>query len=123
MAMGSKRVLGIVLVILSLPALLALGAAERFPRANRDNETTVSSVATLSYLTYAPRSYDPRHPTPLVTSLHARVVGQAARHQPVEPHVDREGIIVVYPRFDGSGRGSGARTADLPSRRRAFISS
>jgi len=104
--MRRTNVLGTVLMILSLPSLLALATAESFQRANRDNGTMVSSGERRTYLLYVPRSYDRARPTPLVISLHgAGLWGAAQKDISLWNRIaDRDGIIVVYPSgFAGSG--------------------
>lgn len=100
-----RKVLRNVLMILSLPPLLALADAESFRRANRDNGSLVSSGETREYLLYVPRSYDRVQPTPLVISLHGAGLWGAAQQQISQwnEEADRQGFIVVYP--SGLGRG------------------
>jgi polyhydroxybutyrate depolymerase len=92
-------VLRTVLLILSLPPLLALVEAEAFHRANRDNAGFVSSGEERSYLLYVPRSYDRAKPAPLVISLHgAGLWGAAQRDISLwNEEAEREGLILVYP--------------------------
>ncbi len=94
-----KRVFGAVLVILSLPLLLALIEAESFHVTNRDNGVMVSSGEKREYLLYVPRSYDRTRPAPLVISLHGAGLWGAAQKEISQWNTtaDREGIIVVYP--------------------------
>lgn len=96
---GKRNVLRTVLMILSLPPLVALVEAESFHRANRDNGALVSSGEKREYLLYVPRSYDRRKPTPLVISLHGAGLWGAAQKDISRWNTiaDREGIIVVYP--------------------------
>jgi len=88
-----------VLVILSLPPLVALGEAESFRRANRDNGAIVSSGERREYLLYVPQSYDRTKPMPLVISLHGAGLWGAAQREISQWNriADREGVIVVYP--------------------------
>jgi polyhydroxybutyrate depolymerase len=94
------------LVILSLPAVLALVEADSFRRANRDNGSFVSSGERREYLLYVPPSYDRSKPTPLVISLHG-AGGWGAMQKEISQwnaEADRRGFIVVYPSgVDGQG--------------------
>jgi polyhydroxybutyrate depolymerase len=100
------RTLRTVLMILSLPPLVALIEAESFRRANRDNGAMVSSGERREYLLYVPPSYDRTKPTPLVISLHGAGLWGAAQREISQWNriADREGIIVVYPSgVEGNG--------------------
>ncbi len=101
-----KGVLSVVLVLISLPALLALTEAVSFYATNRSNGTIVSSGIEREYLLYVPRNYDRTKPTPLVISLHGGAMWPAGQKE-----IDRwdrvaeaHGFIVVYP-SGVSGRG------------------
>ena len=94
-----RSILRTVLMILSLPSLLALIDAESFRRANRDNSGFVSSGERREYLLYVPPGYNRSKPTPLVISLHgAGLWGAAQKHISQWNRIaDREGLIVAYP--------------------------
>ena len=94
-----NAILRTVLMILSLPSLMALVDAESFRRANRDNAGFVSSGERREYLLYVPPSYDRAKPTPLVISLHGAGLWGAAQKDISQWNriADREGLIVAYP--------------------------
>lgn len=103
-----KLVLVAVLVLISLPVVLAVTDAVSFQIRNRHNGTLVSSGAAREYVLYVPSSYDGAKPAPLVISLHGASLWGAAQRDisQWDEVADREGLIVVYP----SGRGgSGPR--------------
>ncbi|MGZ5433937.1 MAG: hypothetical protein ACXWH7_13520, partial [Thermoanaerobaculia bacterium] len=58
------------LVILTLPALLAVNEAVSFYAKNRSNGTIVSSGERREYLLHVPRNLDRTKPVALVLSLH-----------------------------------------------------
>ena len=87
------------LLILSLPALLALGEAASFYAKNRNNGSIVSSGERREYLLHVPRTLDRTKPAALVMSLHG-AGGWPALQRDVSGWnelADREGFIVVYP--------------------------
>jgi polyhydroxybutyrate depolymerase len=87
------------LVILSVPAVLALTEAVSFYSKNRNNGTIVSSGERREYLVHVPRSLDRTKPAALVLSLHG-AGGWPALQRDVSRWndlADREGFIVVYP--------------------------
>jgi polyhydroxybutyrate depolymerase len=88
-----------VLLLLSVPPVVALGEAVSFFSRNATNESIQSSGIKRDYLLYVPRSYDRRKPTPLVISMHAAGLWAAAQMQTSQWNriADREGFIVVYP--------------------------
>ena len=98
-AMGRKRVLVAVPVLLGLPVALALSEAVSFHIRNRTNGTLVSSGMERDYLLHVPPTHDRTRPTPLVISLHG------AGGWPVQQMeltrwnrlADEHGFIVVYP--------------------------
>jgi polyhydroxybutyrate depolymerase len=93
------RVLGTVLVLISLPVVLALAEAVSFHVQNRNNGTIVSSGLEREYLLHVPASYDRARPTPLVISMHGAGLWPAAQMEISQWNelADREGFIVVYP--------------------------
>lgn len=93
------NVLRTVLVILSLPLVLALVEAESFRVANRNNGTIVSSGEKREYLLHVPRSYDRSKPTALVISMHGAGLWPAAQMAISQwnDEAERQGFIVVYP--------------------------
>ena len=80
-------VIGAVLVLISLPVLVALVEAVSFHVRNRNNGSIVSSGEKREYLLYVPKSYDPTRPTPLVISMHGGggMAGAAEGRERVEP--------------------------------------
>ena len=87
------------LLILTLPALLALTEAASFYAKNRSNGTIVSSGERREYLLHVPRSLDRTKPAALVLSLHG-AGGWPALQRDISRWnevADREGFIVVYP--------------------------
>jgi len=99
-----KIIIGVVLVVIGLPAALVLVLAASIGVLNQTNGTIVSSGEKRDYLLYVPRSYDPAKPTPLVISLHAAALWPAAQMEMSQWNkvADEHGLIVVYP--SGSGR-------------------
>src|SRR6202162_5503959 len=116
-----KTVISAVLILISLPMVLALTEAVSFGVRNRSNGSIVSSGQKREYLLYVPKSYDPTRPAPLVISMHG------AGGWPVpQMHVsqwnrlaDEYGFIVVYP--SGTG-GAGPRVWHGGARDVRFIS-
>jgi polyhydroxybutyrate depolymerase len=97
--MSRKTFVGAVLVVISMPALLALTNAVSFHVRNRTNGTIVSSGQTRRYLLYVPRSYDRTKPTPLVISMHG-AGGWPVQQMELSQWnrvADEQGFIVVYP--------------------------
>ena len=119
-------VIATVLVLISLPAALALIEAVSFHVSNRSNGSFVSSGRKREYLLYVPRSYDSSKPTALVISLHGAGLWGAAQKETSQWNrvADEHGFIVVYPSGeDGGGprvwhEGDGSK----PSRDVRFIS-
>ena len=114
MTIGARRgVLSSVLLILSLPPLLAVVEAAAFERANRDNGVIVSSGEKREYLLYVPPAHDNSKPSPLVISLHGAGLWGAAQREISrwDAVADREGFIVVYP-SGVAGRGPRIWRAD-----------
>jgi polyhydroxybutyrate depolymerase len=97
-----------VLVLISLPAVLALMEAVSFYVANRPNGAFVSSGEQREYLLYVPRSYDPTKPTPLVISMHGAGLWGAAQRELSQWNevAEARGFIVVYP---SGAKGAGPR--------------
>lgn len=123
---GRGRSLVTVLVLLSLPVVLALIEAASFSVSNRSNGSFVSSGQEREYLLYIPRSYDPSKPTALVISLHGAGMWGAAQKETSQWNrvADEHGFIVVYP---SGARGAGPRVwhegdGAEPSRDVRFIS-
>jgi len=98
------------LLILTLPAVLALTEAVSFHAKNRSNGTIVSSGERREYLLHVPGNLDRRKPAALVISLHG-AGGWPVMQRDLSRWnelADREGFIVVYPQVEtGPGRGSG----------------
>jgi polyhydroxybutyrate depolymerase len=101
-----RHVLGIVLILITLPALVALGEAVTFYLHNRANGSIISSGQKREYELYVPHSYDRSKSAPLVISMHG------AGGWPVQQMnmtrwnrlAESERLIVVYPSgADGPG--------------------
>ena len=101
-----KRVIGLVLVLLGLPMLLALGEAVSFYARNRSNGTIVSSGVEREFLLHVPGSYDLTRPAALVITLHGGAMWPAGMEETSRWNrvADAHGFIVVYP-SGVSGRG------------------
>jgi polyhydroxybutyrate depolymerase len=96
---GRKSVIGVVFVLIGLPAVLALTEAAHFYVRNRSNGSIVSSGQKREYLLYTPSSYDGTAPTPLVISMHGAGTWGAAQQETSRWNevADEQGFIVVYP--------------------------
>ncbi len=105
--MNSKRrkiVVGVLVIVIGLPAASILTAFACFSIMDKTNGTIVSSGVTRRYLLYVPKTYDRSKATPLVISMHP-----AATWPAVEMHTSRwnelaeqRGFIVVYPAGSGA---------------------
>lgn len=97
--MSRKTFIVAILILITLPAVLALTDAVSFYVHNRNNGSIVSSGQKREYLLYVPRSYDRTKPTPLVISMHGAGGWPAQQMELSEWNrlADREGFIVVYP--------------------------
>jgi polyhydroxybutyrate depolymerase len=97
--MKRRNVIAAVLVLLSLPSVLALGEAVSFYQHNSTNGRLISSGIKREYLLYVPRSYDPAKRTPLVISMHAAALWPTAQMETSgwNKVAERAGFIVVYP--------------------------
>jgi polyhydroxybutyrate depolymerase len=94
-----KAVIGAVLVLIGLPAVLAVIEAAHFYVRNRSNGVIISSGQKREYLLYVPSSYDSTKPTPLVISMHGGASWGAAQQETSRWNevAERHGFIVVYP--------------------------
>jgi len=115
------KVLGTVLVLISLPGMLTLAEAVSFHIRNRSNGTMVSSGLGREYLLHVPASYDRGKPTPLIISMHGAGLWPAAQMEISQWNdlADREGFIVVYP--GGVKGGGGPRIWHMDMRDVRFI--
>ncbi len=110
MKQSRRRVLALVLAVLSLPLGVALVEAVSFHLRNRNNGSIVSAGEKREYLLYVPQSYDPTRPTPLVLSLHGGAGWPVLQrdlsgwNRLAESH----GFLVAYPAGHRLG-GTGAR--------------
>ena len=113
MAKPKLDVLPGLLIILSLPLLVAVGEAAAFEFANRDNGVMVSSGERREYLLHVPPGHDNSKPSALVISLHGAALWGAAQRDisQWDAVADREGFIVVYP-SGVAGRGPRVWRAD-----------
>jgi len=97
--MKRRRVISVVITLISLPPLAALVEAVSFHVRNRNNGSIVSSGEKREYLLYVPKSYDPTRPTPLVISMHGGG-GWPVLQRDVSGWnrlADSHGFIVAYP--------------------------
>ena len=105
--MTAKRghVLALVLLLISVPALLALTEAVSFYVRNAPNGSIMSSGRKRDYLLYVPKTYDARKPTPLVISLHAAALWATPQMKTSKWNdvADRAGFLVVYPTASNQG--------------------
>ena len=94
-----RKVLRTVLLILSLPVVVALVETASFRIAHRSNGTLLSSGEQREYLLHVPASYDRTRPTALVISLHGAALWPAAQMKLSQwnDEAERQGFIVVYP--------------------------
>ncbi|HSY47909.1 MAG TPA: PHB depolymerase family esterase [Thermoanaerobaculia bacterium] len=88
-----------VLVLLGLPAMLALIDAVSFHARNHNNGSIVSSGQKREYLLYVPRSYARTKPAPLVISMHGAGGWPVQQMELSEWNrlAESQGFIVVYP--------------------------
>ncbi len=97
--MSRKGVISAVVIVISLPVVLAAFEAISFRSRNRNNGTMISSGEKREYLLYVPRSYDRTKPTPLVISMHG-AGGWPTQQMTLSEWnrlADSQGFIVVYP--------------------------
>lgn len=94
-----RNAIVLVLILISLPMVLAGVEAVSYFRHNRNNGSLVSSGEEREYILYVPKSYDPTTPAPLVISLHGGAVWPAAQRDVSRWNTaaDHHGVIVVYP--------------------------
>jgi polyhydroxybutyrate depolymerase len=91
--------IGAVVVLVALPAILALIEAVTFFLRNRNNGSIVSSGQRREYLLYVPMSYDRTRPAPLVISMHG-AAGWPVQQMELSGWnrlAESEGFLVVYP--------------------------
>ena len=104
--MKGRGVIAAVLVLISLPPLVALVEAVSFHVWNRNNGSIVSSGEKREYLLYVPKSYDSTQPTPLVLSMHGAGgwPGQQRDLSEWNRLAESHGFIVAYPSgLEGTG--------------------
>lgn len=95
-----------VLLLLSVPPLLAAAQFARFESLNRNPGVMVSGGERREFLLHVPPGYKAGTPTPLVISLHAAALWPVAQMVTSRWNdlADREGFLVVYPSgYTGSG--------------------
>lgn len=96
---SGRRVIGAVLIFISLPVVLVLTEAVSFHVRNRNNGSVISSGEKREYLLHVPGGYDRSKPAPLVISMHG--AGLWPAHQMTVSQwnrlADSQGFIVVYP--------------------------
>src|SRR6266480_2471301 len=101
-----KMVIGAVVIVISLPVVLAAFEAISFRIWNRNNGFMISSGEKREYLLYVPRSYDRTKPAALVISMHGAGVSPKQHMNISEWNrlADSQGFIVVYPSgLEGAG--------------------
>ena len=98
-----KWIIGTLLLVAGLLCLAVVFVAVTYLVLNDTNGAITSSGVARKYLVYAPESYDPTRPTPLVISTHGYADYPA--HQAEITHwnnlADEHGFIVVYPSGTG----------------------
>jgi polyhydroxybutyrate depolymerase len=97
--MSRKRVIGAVLILISLPAMSAAIEAVSFYIQNRNNGSIISSGEKRQYLLYVPSSYHRSKPTPLVISMHG-AGGWPTQQMDLSKWnrlAESQRFIVVYP--------------------------
>jgi polyhydroxybutyrate depolymerase len=96
---SGTRTVAIVLILISLPMVLAAVEALSYYRHNRNTGTIVSSGRQREYIVHVPKTYDPAKPTPLVISMHGAGLWPAVQRDMTQWNTvaDAHGIIVVYP--------------------------
>ena len=94
-----KTFIAAILILISLPVVLALTEAVSFYVRNRNNGSIVSSGEKREYLLYVPGSYDRTKPTPLVISMHGAGGWPAQQMDMSEWNrlAESQRFIVVYP--------------------------
>lgn len=102
MSGGRRWVFALIVVLISVPAVVALAGAFSYRVANRSNRTMVVAGKEREYLLYVPPSYDPAKPTPLIISLHGAGLWGAAQREISQWNrvADRAAFLVVYPSGD-----------------------
>ena len=97
--MKKKRIIGVVVLLIFLPAIVALVEAATFYLRNHHNGTIVSSGETREYVLYVPKDRDPARPAPLVISMHGAGGWGAVqmRTSGWNRLADEHGFLVVYP--------------------------
>ena len=95
----NRRTLAVALVLLGMPAIVALIEAVSFARSNANTGILVSSDREREYLLHVPATYNASRPTPLVISLHAAAVWPAVQRDISgwNAVADDHGFLVVYP--------------------------
>jgi len=95
----------LVLLLISVPSLLALAEATSFHAHNATNGSITSDGTRRDYLIYVPSRYDPKKPAPLVISMHGAGLWAAAQKDMSEWNrvADKHGFLVVYPNGEGGG--------------------
>jgi len=96
----------LILVLIALPALLAIAGLIAFRVRNRNNGAIDVAGEHRRYLLYVPSTYDASKPAPLVISMHG-AGGWPVQQMRVSRWnrlAEREGFIVVYPSGLDRGR-------------------
>ena len=95
----NRRILVIVMALVSLPAAAALVETVSFRRSNSNNGRLTSSALEREYLLHVPRTYEASRPTALVLSLHGAAIWPAVQRDVSgwNALADEQGFLVVYP--------------------------
>ena len=101
-----KVVIGVLAVVIGVPAVLILGIVVTLAALNRTSGSIVSSGEKREYLLHVPQSYDRTRPTPLIISMHAAALWPANQMNTSRWNqlADKNGFIVVYPSGTGFPR-------------------
>jgi polyhydroxybutyrate depolymerase len=97
--MSRKTFVAAILILITLPVVLAVTEAASFYVRNRNNGSIISSGQKRKYLLYVPGSYDRSRPTPLVISMHGAGGWPVQQMELSEWNrlAEIERFIVVYP--------------------------
>lgn len=105
MARG-KRTIVVVLILISVPMVIAVVEALSYYRDNRNNGSITSSGQEREHILYVPKNYDPAKPAPLIISMHGAGLWPAAHMEMSQWNraAEQHGLLVVYPSgFRGVG--------------------
>ena len=101
-----KKTIVVVLILISLPMVIAVVEALSYYRDNRNNGSIASSGQEREHILYVPKSYDAAKPAPLIISMHGAGLWPAAHMEMSQWNrtAEQHGLLVVYPSgFRGVG--------------------